>query len=115
MNCESAPHSRFALHLDVPSMFLDDFPGEGQTEARSPRLPREEGVEDFIEILRRNARTVVVDTQRDVSVAGGGPDADGALSRQSVEGIENEVYQYLLHLVAVKKDFRYVLLQVGFQ
>jgi len=109
---------RTRLEPDAPAVFLDDGVGdrEAQTGALAHFLRREERVEDAALLLDRNARTIVIDLEHGGAAIGimrrahdDGAPAIGANAR--LFGVDQQVEQHLLDLVAIGEHFRQTVRQ----
>lgn len=104
-----------ALDSDGTAMFLDDAPGDEQSQAGAVRFGGEERLEQALHILGRDADAVIFDGKLEVRDVGGlrglsghaiGPedvrrDREGAVWPHGFEGVQEEVHEGLLQLVIV--------------
>src|SRR5258706_403206 len=109
----TARRRRPGLEPDTSTMLLDDGVRDGQakTGALADFLRREKRIEDFRLDLLGNAWTVVVDLEDDRLLLGIMPAAHhqdaAAVGRQHrLFGVDDEVEQHLLDLMAVGEDLR---------
>ena len=107
--------------VDMAVMRVNHFPHDRQPEARALRLGREKRTEDALEIVRRDARTVVSDLDHDLRrqrlafarrllLAGddGRADVDVSFAAERLEGVGEQVREELPQLVRVGEQIRHV-------
>ena len=114
MKLGALPGLRF--HGDRAAVRVDDRIGDGEAEPRSEFLGREVGVEDAIELVRRDAVSLVLHREADVA-ARREPghrerrvfrqflvrqrDVHDAASRHRLERVEHQVVHHLADLIEV--------------
>ena len=98
---------------DAAAVFLHDRVGDGEAEpgALADFLRREERIEHLALTLLRNARAIVIDFEHERSaigvVRGANDDRAAAVGADAgLLGVDQEIEQDLLDLMAVGKDFR---------
>src|SRR5207244_854701 len=84
---------------DVAAVLGDDLAGDEEAEAAARVLGGEEGVEDLLDVLGRDARARVGDRHRTPALAAlllaAGRDLDAAVRAAGLERVQEEVHQYL--------------------
>src|SRR6185369_17891376 len=88
---------------------LDDLLRDGHAEARSLLLGREEGIEDALDLVRRDAAAVVAHAHGGALAAVLDEQVDAAALRhgpERVDGVVEDVGEYLPELLAVGDDRR---------
>ena len=114
LDVERRADVRTRLEPDAPAVLLHDRVGHGQPEtgALADLLRREERIEDLRLQLVGNARPVVVDFEHDRFLIRVVPRAHDERSPRPLAdehrllGVDDQVQQHLLHLVAVGEDLR---------
>src|SRR5437867_6289293 len=117
MDFERRTLTWLALHLDPPTVVLDDSITDGQAQAQSPLLLcREEWLENLRQIPLLDPETSVRHRNRNRRRAAVGRGLClcryGQLTAlwHRVDRVQTEIHQYLLHLLRVGRDAGQVVL-----
>jgi len=93
-------------------MIFDDFFGNIEPEAGATRrlLGRKVRIEYFVQLIRRDASSVVFDTKIDIEIFGSAADADNsAFFRTCLDCVDDDVLNRTIELQRIsKKDARIV-------
>ncbi len=129
MNCECAALSRLTLHRDTAAMRMDDLRADGEPDAGP--LPSsfrgKKWVKDSTQILLGNSLAAIMDRSRHASPTGRARPISSAVacffdrrfdvqftaSGHGIDGIRDQIQEYLLQLVAIRQYQRQVVLQLN--
>src|SRR5206468_5891558 len=102
VNGERRSASRTRRRRDVAAVLGHDLAGDEEAESAARVLGGEEGVENLLDVLGRDARARVGDRHRTPALAAlllaASRDLDAAVRAAGLERVQEEVHQYLLQL-----------------
>src|SRR5256885_2378483 len=100
-NVEGCAFSRGRAYIDLSCMIFDYTVADGQAQAgpAAIRFSGEEGIENAMYVLTRNACTGVRDFDFDAAVVSSGADLEHSAGGHGIAGIKKKIEENLLEFV----------------